>query len=87
MVQFLRILLLSIYQKVTKILYYKMGYFWINFSHFLHPYTNTYILIHYYPVFTKVKTGDYYYFYSKILIIDICQEMLKSSKINFDLSK
>ena len=54
---------------------------------FLHPYTNTYILIHYYPVFTKVKTGDCYYFYSKILIIDLCQEMLKNSKINFDFPK
>lgn len=72
---------------VTKILYCKIDYFQINFSHFCPPYTNTYILIHYFPVFTKVKTGDCYYFYSKILTLDLCQEMLKSSKINFDLSK
>ena len=41
---------------VTKILYYKTGYFQINFSHFLHPYTNTYILIPIYP--TLWQRGD-----------------------------
>lgn len=37
MVQFLRILLHSIYKMVTKILYREIDRFQINFSQFLHP--------------------------------------------------